>query len=164
MLKSSSSHNLLTNVLSPPPTLCLRSLTVRTNAIFGGKDVDAPTDFYSISVKDINGKDYPMSKLKGKVVLFVNLASACGLTPQYADLAKLYDTYSSKGFLIVGQPCNQFGGQEPASNPEILKFASSKGAKFPILAKADVNGESATPLYKYLRSQSGGLLGSNIAW
>lgn len=87
-----------------------------------------------------------MSQYAGKVVLVVNVASECGMTPQYAELASLYDKYKSDGLVILGAPCNQFGSQEPKSNKEIKQFAQSKGAKFQMLSKIDVNGPNSAYL------------------
>lgn len=95
-------------------------------------------------MQDINGKDLKLSKYAGKVVLVVNVASACGFTPQYNELVELDKQYSSKGLVIIGAPCNQFGAQEPGSNEDIKKFAAARGAKFPMLSKLDVNGPDGT--------------------
>ena len=94
--------------------------------------------------------------------LVVNVASACGFTPQYAGLAELYDKYSRKGFEILGTPCNQFGAQEPGTEQEIKAFASKRGARFPLTAKLDVNGGAQSPLYSFLKSKQGGLLTSDV--
>lgn len=95
-------------------------------------------------MQDINGKDLKLSKYAGKVVLVVNVASACGFTPQYSELVDLDKKYSSKGLIIIGAPCNQFGAQEPGSNADIKKFAAARGVKFPMLSKLDVNGSDST--------------------
>lgn len=97
-------------------------------------------------LQDIDGKFIKMSQYAGKVVLVVNVASECGMTPQYAELASLYDKYKSDGLVILGAPCNQFGAQEPKSNKEIKQFAQSKGAKFQMLSKIDVNGPTSAHL------------------
>jgi glutathione peroxidase-family protein len=97
-------------------------------------------------LQDIDNRNLNLSKYKGKVVLVVNVASECGFTPQYKELAELYNKYSGQGLVVLGAPCNQFGGQEPGSDSEIKKFAQSKGAKFPLTAKLDVNGPNSTPL------------------
>jgi len=107
---------------------------------------------YDFKAKDIKGQETPLEKYKGKVVLIVNVASECGFTPQYEGLQALYDAYKEKGFEIIGFPCNQFKGQEPGTNEEILSFCSiNYGVNFDIFAKIDVNGENADPLYKYLK-------------
>ncbi len=110
---------------------------------------------YDISVKDINGKDVQLSAYKGKVLLIVNVASKCGLTPQYEGLEALYQKYKDQGFEILAFPCNQFLGQEPGSNDEIQSFCSlTYNVTFPLFAKIDVNGESESPLYTYLKAQA----------
>jgi glutathione peroxidase len=105
----------------------------------------------SYKMKDIDGKDYDLSKLKGKVVLFVNVASQCGYTKQYAGLEELYEKYAKDGFVIVGVPANEFGKQEPGTDEEIKKFCSTKyKVTFPMLSKVVVKGEGQVPLYKTL--------------
>lgn len=106
------------------------------------------TDF---TVQDIKGKSVSLSEYKGKAVLIVNTASKCGLTPQYEALEALYQKYKDRGFVILGFPCNQFMGQEPGTNEEILEFCQTKfDVQFPMFSKVDVKGESASPLYKWL--------------
>lgn len=98
--------------------------------------------FYDFTVKTIDGKDFPLSSLKGKKVLVVNVASKCGLTPQYAQLEKLYEKYKEKDFVIIGFPANNFMGQEPGSNEEIAKFCSlNYDVTFPMMAKISVKGK-----------------------
>jgi glutathione peroxidase len=106
-------------------------------------------------MKTLDGKEVnPAEKYAGKVVLLVNVASKCGLTPQYEQLQALHDKYADKGLAIVGVPCNQFNGQEPGSAEEIATFCSTKyGVEFDLLEKVDVNGENAAPLYKTLTSE-----------
>ncbi len=106
------------------------------------------------TVKDINGKDVDLSKYAGKVLLIVNVASKCGATPQYKDLQALHEKYKDKGLVVLGFPCNQFGKQEPGSEDDIKEFCSSKySVTFDMFSKVDVNGENASPLYKYLTSK-----------
>lgn len=120
---------------------------------------------YDFTPKDSRGLDHPLAQYKGKVVLIVNVASKCGHTPQYEGLEKLYETYKDQGFVIVGFPCNQFGGQEPGTNDEIQEFCKlNYGVTFPVLAKIDVNGKNADPLYVYLKSEKSGIGGSAIKW
>lgn len=123
------------------------------------------TSIYDFTVKDINGKDFEMSSLKNKVVLIVNTASKCGFTPQFEGLEKLYKEYKDKDFVIIGFPCNQFGGQDPKDNSEIASFCElNYGVTFPMMAKIKVNGKEEHPLYTYLKSQKGGLMGDRIKW
>ena len=108
----------------------------------------------NFKMKSIDGKDVDLSKYAGKVVVFVNVASKCGFTPQYKDLQKLHETYKGKGVAIVGVPCNQFGGQEPGTNEEVAKFCQSEyGVEFDMLSKVDVKGSGQCGLYKYLTAQ-----------
>lgn len=110
---------------------------------------------YDISVKDINGKEVSMAQYKGKVLLIVNVASKCGLTPQYKGLEALYLEYKDQGFEILAFPCNQFFGQEPGTNDEIQSFCSlNYKVTFPLFDKIDVNGENESPLYTYLKAQA----------
>jgi glutathione peroxidase len=104
--------------------------------------------------KTIDGAEVDLEDYEGKVVLVVNVASECGLTPQYKGLQSLYDQNKDKGFVILAFPCNQFGSQEPGSNTEIKEFCSSKfHVSFPMFSKVDVNGDEAAPIYKYLTSK-----------
>lgn len=110
---------------------------------------------HSFKAKLSNGEEIGLDSYKGKVMLIVNTASKCGLTPQYEGLEKLYETYKDKGFTVLGFPCNQFGGQEPGTNEEISSFCSlNYQVEFPIFQKIDVNGENAHPLYQYLRKEA----------
>ena len=103
---------------------------------------------------DIDGKKVDLHDYEGKVVLIVNTASECGLTPQYAGLQELYKKYEDKGFVVLGFPCNQFGSQEPGTADEIKQFCSTKySVSFPMFSKIEVNGKEAAPLYKYLTSK-----------
>ncbi|KAK4747077.1 hypothetical protein SAY87_026114 [Trapa incisa] len=128
----------------------------------------AATDktLYDFTVKDIDRKDVPLNKFKGKVLLIVNVASRCGLTSSnYSELSHLYEKYKNQGFEILAFPCNQFGGQEPGSNPEIKQFACTRfKAEFPIFDKVDVNGPFTAPVYQFLKSSTGGFLGDLIKW
>tara|TARA_R110002167_G_scaffold163937_2_gene360819 strand:- start:264 stop:818 length:555 start_codon:yes stop_codon:yes gene_type:complete len=105
-------------------------------------------------VKNIDGETVDLEDYEGKVVLIVNTASECGLTPQYAGLQDLYKKYEEKGLVVLGFPCNQFGSQEPGSEADIKSFCSTKyNVTFPMFSKVDVNGKDATPIYKYLTSK-----------
>ena len=121
---------------------------------------------YDFSVDDIHGKKVVLDKYKDKVMLIVNTASKCGFTPQYKGLEELYEKFHGKGLEVLGFPCNQFGSQEPGTEAEIAQFCElNYGVTFPMFAKVDVNGSSAAPLYKYLKAEKPGLLGSEaIKW
>jgi glutathione peroxidase len=117
------------------------------------------------SARSIDGRDVPLSEYGGQVVLVVNTASQCGFTPQYKGLQQLHGEFGDRGFSVLGFPCDQFGGQEPGSDEEISGFCERNfGVTFPLFSKVDVNGERAHPLYRWLRAQKGGLLGSTIKW
>jgi glutathione peroxidase len=121
---------------------------------------------YDFSVDDIHGKKVALDKYKDKVMLIVNTASKCGFTPQYKGLEELYEKFHGKGLEVLGFPCNQFGSQEPGTEAEIAQFCElNYGVTFPMFSKVDVNGSSAAPLYKYLKAEKPGLLGSEaIKW
>lgn len=121
--------------------------------------------FYSFTANNIEGHEVSMRDFEGKVVIVVNTASECGLTPQFESLEKLYQEYKDRGLVILGFPCNQFGSQDPGSDGEILGFCQRNyGVSFPMFSKIDVNGETAHPLYKFLKEEQKGLLGSAIKW
>lgn len=118
-----------------------------------------PESFFDYTVKDAQLSQYKLDQHKGKVILVVNVASKCGFTPQYKGLEELYQSFSKDKFVILGFPCNQFGAQEAGTNEEIQKFCSlSYNVTFPVLAKIDVNGDSADPVYQFLKNQKPGLL------
>lgn len=121
---------------------------------------------YDFSVTDINGQPVSLSQYKGQVVMIVNVASKCGLTKQYEGLEALYKKYKDKGFVILGFPCNQFMGQEPGTEAEILKFCTvNYGVTFPMFSKIEVNGEGTHPLYQFLKKKLPGAGGkSDIEW
>jgi glutathione peroxidase len=122
--------------------------------------------FYDFTVKDINGSDFELSRLRGKKVLVVNTASKCGFTPQYEDLEDLYEKYSDKGFVIIGFPSNDFAGQEPGTNEEIAQFCRiNYGVSFPMMSKIKVKGEGIHPLYKWLTTAAeNGVEDSRVSW
>jgi glutathione peroxidase len=122
-------------------------------------------EFYQLTANTPQGKPVPMSDYKGKVVLVVNTATQCGLTPQFEGLEKLYQSYKDKGLVILGFPCNQFGGQEPLSNDTMEQTCKiNHGVTFPLFEKTDVNGPQTNPVFKYLKSKLGGFFGSRIKW
>ena len=122
--------------------------------------------WYSLAAKQMDGTSLPIEALRGRIVLVVNVASRCGFTPQYKQLQELHDRYSSRGLTILAFPCNQFGGQEPGEDNQILEFCSTNyGVTFPVMSKIQVNGPQADPIYVHLKKQSPGLLGSEaIKW
>lgn len=121
--------------------------------------------FYELKAKDIKGEEISMSQYRGKTVIVVNTASKCGLTPQYEGLEKLYQKFKSEGLVILGFPCNQFGKQEPGNEEDIQGFCQANyGVSFPMFAKVNVNGTNTHPVFRYLRSELSGLLGSRIKW
>lgn len=122
-------------------------------------------NIFDFIVKDKGDNDISLAEYKGKVVLIVNTASGCGLTPQLEGLEQLYKKYGPDNFVILGFPCNQFGNQEKGSNTEIQQFCQlNYGVTFPIFGKIDVNGKNADPLFHYLTKTTGGLLGGKVKW
>jgi glutathione peroxidase len=122
------------------------------------------TDFYSIAVQSIDGSPGLLAPLRGKVTLAVNVASRCGLTPQYTGLEQLHRDLAAEGFSVVGFPCNQFGKQEPAGEADIMKFCQTTyDVSFPMSAKLDVNGPQRHPLYEFLTAAQNGFPG-DISW
>jgi len=120
---------------------------------------------YDFTATSLAGEDAPLKRFEGQVLLIVNTASTCGFTPQYKGLEALQKEFGPRGFSVLGFPCNQFGSQEPGDNKEIEQFCASKYAvTFPMFGKIDVNGSGAHPLYRYLKSEKSGLLGSSIKW
>lgn len=121
---------------------------------------------YEFSVQTASGEIKSLGEYRGKVMLIVNTASKCGFTPQYKGLEALYRKYSAQGFVVLGFPCNQFGEQEPGDIIEIQNFCSlTYDVTFPLFAKVEVNGQDASPLFKYLKSAAKGILGSEaIKW
>ena len=126
----------------------------------------AATSVYDFEAVSIDGKPATLAAQRGKVLLIVNTASACGFTPQFAGLEQLWKDYRERGLVIVGFPCNQFGAQDPGSNGEIASFCEvNYGVSFPMMAKVDVNGDAADPLWRWLKQSAPGMLGSEaIKW
>jgi glutathione peroxidase len=121
---------------------------------------------YDFEAQQIGGQTVPLSRFRGKTMLIVNTASACGFTPQFAGLEELHKRYAERGLVVLGFPCNQFGSQDPGSNDEIASFCQvNYGVSFPMMAKIDVNGADAHPLYRWLTAEAPGMLGSKaIKW
>jgi len=124
------------------------------------------TSIYDFSAKTIDGDEQKLDAYKGKTMLVVNVASKCGFTPQYKGLETLYEKFRDKGLVVLGFPCDQFGHQEPGDEAEIKNFCSlNYDVKFPLFAKIEVNGGNAHPLYKYLKKEAKGVLGTEaIKW
>lgn len=151
--------NLATAILS----LAITALVAVTPIIAADGPIKSPLD---ATMTSADGKPYPLAQHAGQVVLLVNVASKCGLTPQYTALEALYEKYKDKGFVIIGVPANNFKGQEPGTNAEIQEFCKSKyDVKFPVLGKVSVKGDDIDPLYKYLTTASPkpGEIGWNFA-
>ncbi|KAG0036178.1 peroxiredoxin hyr1 [Podila clonocystis] len=123
-------------------------------------------NFFSLKAVNKSHKEISMADFENKVILVVNVASKCGFTKQYDGLEKLYKDYKDRGFVVLGFPCNQFGGQEPGTEEEIESFCQLNfGVTFPLMAKIDVNGDKEDPVYTFLKAQKAGLLGmSRIKW
>jgi glutathione peroxidase len=126
----------------------------------------ASTSLYDFDAVSIAGKPAQFSSQRGKVVLIVNTASACGFTPQFAGLEKLWADYKDRGLVVIGFPSNEFGGQDPGSNGEIASFCEMNyGVSFPMMGKVKVNGKDAHPLWQWLKGEKPGLLGTEgIKW
>jgi glutathione peroxidase len=125
---------------------------------------EATNSIYDIPLKDIDGKDASLKPYQGKVLLIVNVASKCGHTPQYAGLEALYEQRRDQGLVVLGFPCNQFGGQEPGSSADIKQFCSAKyNVSFPLFEKLEVNGPGRHPLYEKLAGKGSPVAG-NVGW
>ena len=126
----------------------------------------AHSSIYDFEALSIDGQPAHLSTQKGKVLLIVNTASACGFTPQFAGLEELHQRYGSQGLVVLGFPCNQFAGQDPGSNDEIASFCQlNYGVSFPMMAKVQVNGAKAHPLWQFLTNEARGVLGSQaVKW
>ncbi len=148
--------------------LLVASLAMASPVMANGKSgkTDKMKTVHDFSLKDINGKDVKLKNYRGKVVMLVNVASKCGLTPQYEGLQKLYTKYQGQGLVILGIPANNFGGQEPGTNEEIKTFCSLKyNVTFPMFSKISVKGDDIDPLYKFLTDkETNPEFGGEIAW
>ncbi len=121
---------------------------------------------YEIPVKTLDGNDSSLGDLAGKTLLVVNVASKCGLTPQYTALEELHERLAPRGFSVVGFPCNQFGGQDPGSNDDIQEFCQvNYGVTFPVLGKTEVNGNKAEPVFEWMKGEKPGIMGlKRVKW
>ena len=121
---------------------------------------------YDFEAQQIGGRSVPLAQFRGQPLLIVNTASACGFTPQFAGLEELHRAYGARGLVVLGFPCNQFGGQDPGSNDEIASFCQvNYGVSFPMMEKVEVKGPQAHPLYRWLTAEAPGVLGTKaIKW
>ena len=144
----------------------MKKLTLFISLIVISTGAFSQKSFYDFKVKDIDGKEFNLSSLKGKKVLVVNTASKCGFTPQYKELEAIYKQYGGDKFTIIGFPANNFGKQEPGTNKEIAEFCEKNyGVTFPMMSKISVKGDDMDPLYKWLTSKSeNGLQDSEVKW
>lgn len=148
----------------------LLSFVIITGALFALSSFIAKptmdTSIYQFQVEDLYGESFDFSTLKGKKIMIVNTASKCGLTPQYEDLEKLYQTYKDQNFIIIGFPANDFMKQEPGSNEEIATFCQKNyGVSFPMMAKISVKGKDIHPIYQFLTSKDkNGQIDSKVKW
>lgn len=125
----------------------------------------AMAKIYDFKALNNKGAEVDFSQYEGKVLLIVNTASKCGFTPQYDGLEALYQKYKDRGLVIIGFPCDQFAHQEPGTDAEIAEFCRiNHGVTFPLMSKVNVNGKDAHPIFKYLKGETRGLLGSSIKW
>lgn len=141
-------------------TSILITLLLLTSSILSAQTI------YDFTVKDIDGNDFPMSQLEGKKIMIVNVASECGLTPQYEQLVQVYNKYKDHNFVIVGFPANNFMKQEPGSNEEIKEFCTANfGVTFPMMAKISVKGDDKAPIYSWLTEKDqNGYKNSSVKW
>jgi len=125
----------------------------------------SPQSLHDLSFVDNHGQEVDLAQYAGRPVLVVNTASNCGFTPQYDGLQKLYEEFQEQGLVVIGFPCDQFGHQEPGDDSQIEEFCRvNHGVTFPLSAKVEVNGPGTHPVFAYLKSRAGGLLGSRIKW
>ncbi len=143
----------------------ISAITLTLSSFFTKKGTN-PTSIHQFKVKTIDGEIFDFASLKGKKILIVNTASKCGFTPQFKDLEALYLKYKDKNFVIVGFPCNQFGGQDPGSNADIKEFCTKNyGVTFPMMEKINVKGDSICEVYNWLTNQDkNGVMSSTVKW
>ncbi len=135
----------------------MKRSTFLMGVLFAAMSALAASSIHEFTMKTIDGQPAPLKQYEGKVVLIVNVASRCGYTPQYAGLEQLYRKYKDRGFVIIGVPANNFGGQEPGSDTEIKEFCKRNyDVTFPMMSKVSVKGSDMTPLYQFLTSAAGG--------
>jgi glutathione peroxidase len=140
-------------------------LTLLVAMLAAAANLCAGTSVYNFNLPSIDGEPVSLSSYKGKVLLLVNVASRCGFTPQYSALESIYEKYKDQGFVILGFPANNFGGQEPGTNAEIKSFCTLKyNVSFPMFGKVSVKGADCTPLYQYLTQQANPRLTGDIKW
>jgi glutathione peroxidase len=144
----------------------MKKLTIILSLLIISAMAYSQKSFYDFKVKDINGKDFDLSSLKGKKVLVVNTASKCGYTPQYEQLESIYKTYGNDKFTVIAFPANNFGNQEPGTDAEVEEFCKKNyGVSFPIMSKISVKGNDMHPLYKWLTSKKeNGVMDSDVKW
>ncbi len=145
--------------------IVLCTLVLTTSTLFS-EPTTMPSSVLDYTVKDIDGNDYDLAQLKGKVVLIVNVASKCGFTKQYAGLQKLYETYKDRGLVVVGFPANNFNGQEPGSSEQIKQFCTNTfNVTFPLMEKVSVKGDDKAPVYQFLTGKdTAGKFAGDIKW
>lgn len=144
----------------------MKKLTIILSLILISVMAYSQKSFYDFKVKDIDGKEFDLSSLKGKKVLVVNTASKCGYTPQYEQLESIYKTYGNDKFTIIAFPANNFGNQEPGTDAEVEEFCKKNyGVSFPIMSKISVKGDDMNPLYEWLTSKKeNGVMDSEVKW
>jgi glutathione peroxidase len=146
-------------------TMIITAMMMISAMIAGGQDA-ARKNFHDFTVTTIDGKEFPLSQLKGKKVLVVNTASKCGYTPQYEDLEKLFETYGGDKFTVIGFPANNFMKQEPGTDAEIKEFCTTRyGVTFPMMSKISVKGDDIAPVYNWLTSKDqNGVMDAPVKW
>ena len=144
----------------------INTLIILFFAIFSWSNIQAQENIYQFKVQDLDGNTFDFATLKGKKIMVVNTASECGLTPQYEDLQKLYDTYKDNNFVIIGFPANNFGKQEPGTDKEIATFCKENyGVTFPMMSKISVKGKDMHEVYQFLtQKEKNGLENSKVGW
>ncbi len=163
---TSASTETSTHAAPGQPAVTEKAASGTSAQIANTREDHMPHNVHDFSARRLNGQEESLGAYQGRVLLIVNTASKCGLTPQYEGLQQLYDDYAKDGLTVLGFPCNQFANQEPGTEEEIATFCSvNYGVTFPMFAPIDVNGRHAHPLYQYLKSEMPGLLGVEaIKW